>query len=1015
MAGNLGIDGLVSGLDTSGILDALTVYRQAPINAALGRIEAANERRDILSEINKKVLTFQRAAQNLRFPSSFQRSTVTSSNENLLRATGAGGSLTGSFQFLPVQTAAASQFVSSGVTDPDRSAVSANGGTISLELGDARVRRETDLSRINGGRGFDRGSLRITDDTGATAVVDLTAALTLEDALSAINNSGAAVQARVDDDPQSAGFGSRIIVENLSGSGDLTISNVGGRRTAESLGIAGSGSNGSLAGTRIVGLSADTLLNDLNDGRGVRGGTVTISGSIGIQVNLSNARTVGDVLKAINDAGGGTITAAISETGRGLVLNDSGVPASLTVTGNAGATTAHDLGIATSMLQDTGSGFEGRNVMATAGSVLLPTVRGTAGGGITTPAEFTITDSQGAVTTIELTGREDLARVLARINHGAAQVEARPNAGGDGIELIDRAGGSGALEVADTLGNAAAQLGLEGTHLERVDGGSINVQHLNRNRSLSAFSDSQGGTIRVGLRNGAVYDVSLAGARTVGELLDRLSGVNGLHAAINATGDGIQLTDETGGSGELIIEDREGSVARGLMLAGRATADSVDRRLRVDVDVSATDTLNQVMLNIMDATSLVSVNTFGDGTEQSPARLSINGLRSGAAGTIMISSSVAELQFNQTSRARDAVMFMGGDGNDVQVLRSSNGRFDVLPGVQLDVRGATGQAVTVTLGRDTDGVLDNTQAMVDAYNELNELVREHTGFDPTTLEKGILHGDNAMRQLQNALRRMLLDPVPGLSETLNNAAGVGMRINREGELTFERDAMARALAERFDDVVRLFTHSAPVTGNTELSRLQLGQGLRPAPGPDLRVRLGDGSVLEVDLSGATTMAQVLQRLNADPRLEVSIGQDSRHLRLRDNTTGDQTFQITEGNGSGAMAALGLLSGLDDTGNGEIVGQPLLIADQLGIGRRLDLDLERYTSPLEGVFRRLNEDTEATIRRNNEDIERLEDRLRLERERIARQFASLEQFLAQSQSIQAQLTSQLKAIEPVRRK
>ncbi|HRJ79784.1 MAG TPA: flagellar cap protein FliD N-terminal domain-containing protein, partial [Planctomycetota bacterium] len=175
----LGIDGLVSGLDTSGIITELLKLRQKPIDGVKARIEKTQDRADALKELNTGALALQEVVKRLRLPSGFTRAQAVSSNPALLRATGDIATQLGTFSFVGKQVAAASQFVSQGFPDPDRATVAPQGGHVTIELGDARLSRPVDLAAIHGGAGFARGKIRIVDDGGRSAIVDLTAAVTL--------------------------------------------------------------------------------------------------------------------------------------------------------------------------------------------------------------------------------------------------------------------------------------------------------------------------------------------------------------------------------------------------------------------------------------------------------------------------------------------------------------------------------------------------------------------------------------------------------------------------------------------------------------------------------------------------------------------------------------------------------------------------------------------------------------------------------------------------------------------
>jgi hypothetical protein len=172
-----------------------------------------------------------------------------------------------------------------------------------------------------------------------------------------------------------------------------------------------------------------------------------------------------------------------------------------------------------------------------------------------------------------------------------------------------------------------------------------------------------------------------------------------------------------------------------------------------------------------------------------------------------------------------------------------------------------------------------------------------------------------------------------LGNTLNNLGGVGVRIGSDGRVAFDRTSFLSALDTRHDDVVRLFTNSAALTPATSVKKFALGQGLNTGPGADLRVELRDGGVIEIDLDGVTNVEQLLQKMNADSRLEVRVSGDGRKLEFADKTTGSGGFRVLDNNGAGAPVSLGLSSASDSDGDGLITGNDIILGDQLGVGRR----------------------------------------------------------------------------------
>jgi flagellar hook-associated protein 2 len=202
------------------------------------------------------------------------------------------------------------------------------------------------LSTLNGGQGFSGGTINITAN-GASVDVDLSGAQTLRDVIELINaaSSAAGLQIEAGHD----GTGTRLQITNLLDDGSqISVSDVGGN-FAESLGLTGTGTRLQSDNLQRQYVSENTRLEDLRQGRGVALGKFRItdaSGGIGyVDLRTENAKTLQDVIDAINRLATVNVEARINDTGDGLVLIDnSGGDGRLKVTDESG-TTARDLNI----------------------------------------------------------------------------------------------------------------------------------------------------------------------------------------------------------------------------------------------------------------------------------------------------------------------------------------------------------------------------------------------------------------------------------------------------------------------------------------------------------------------------------------------------------------------------------------------------------------------------------------------------------------------------------------------
>jgi flagellar hook-associated protein 2 len=94
---------------------------------------------------------------------------------------------------------------------------------------------------------------------------------------------------------------------------------------------------------------------------------------------------------------------------------------------------------------------------------------------------------------------------------------------------------------------------------------------------------------------------------------------------------------------------------------------------------------------------------------------------------------------------------------------------------------------------------------------------------------------------------------------------------------------------------------------TALSTLNNGTGVQLKSGNDLAFSLANGSTVSVDLGSATTLNDVISKINSATTGSVtaSISSDGNRLQLQDNTTGSSTFSVASVDTGTAAQDLGL--------------------------------------------------------------------------------------------------------------
>ncbi|MEO0475157.1 MAG: flagellar filament capping protein FliD [Planctomycetota bacterium] len=286
---------------------------------------------------------------------------------------------------------------------------------------------------------------RITDKNGNVTDVDVNTLTTVGDLVDRINTGGGTASV-------SAAIINRalVITDTSGGNGNLTITDgLGGATTATQLGIAVDADVTSVSGVDLDPVGTPSTASELS---------ITDSLGNAATVELTNARSVKDILDAINGAGIG-VTASINNAGNGIRLSDmAGGNGDLVVADSVGAA-AFELGLSGTFSDgevDTGD-LDYAYVTGGARIDALGITRG----------RFSITDSQGISFTVDLTQGNELTidDVIQEINGASpgGRITAEVNSTGDGINLIDNGPGTVAISVEDEGSTTAAELGIAGT------------------------------------------------------------------------------------------------------------------------------------------------------------------------------------------------------------------------------------------------------------------------------------------------------------------------------------------------------------------------------------------------------------------------------------------------------------------------------------------------------------------------------------------------------------------------
>ena len=1011
--------GLISGLPTANIIDALIQAQSRPRDLLQERVSGISEQRTALADLSARLLALQSTISKLGDVSAFNRFAANSSNENILTATAGPGAVPGILNLTVRSLVANHQLISGGFADADVTPVGA--GQITIEVGNGGLNQATRLGDLNGGAGVRQGTFEIEDRAGNTARIDVSAAVDVQEVLDAINsNTAIQVRARVS--------GNGIVLEDLNtnATGTLAARDVSGGFVAADLGIAqvassttpdrivGSGvifltdgtplgllndsngvrvaaggddftitsADGSVSfGVSLKGTITDTTrLEVLNNGNGVRLGEVRITNRAGASavVDLSGAQTAGDVRSAISnavDSSGASLDVSVSFVSTGgvgsLIVTDASAPPP------ADDADENDPATPRLVIEDV-TGFAARDL------------------GI---ARNTITDSFVGNGVHRITTVGDVVRAInfADGNFDGFGSTVTASLTANGLQIVDPTLGAPNDTVIAAVGTsrAAADLGIEGTFQDQLQTrhllAGLNTVLLS---SLNGGGGVQLGTVDFTSGAGVTTTIDFAGAQSVQDVLDRINATtatSGISAGINGPGHGIAITDVSGGAGQLIVQDASGSTAADLGISGSATG-----RL---------DGANAQRRYIAENTLLGDLN---GGRGVRPGEIEIRNT-DGQVFTITVGP-------NQTD-VGNVIDLINAGGQALGVTAAVNANGD---GILITDTNSGSQRLRV---RDINGGLAATDLRIAAEADTGA-----GSIDGSFEIRVDVHAGDTLADVA----RKISDASPDVAASVINdgasSSSFRLSVNSEvtgkrGELVFDATSVGlsmRTLVHAQDAVVQIGGDSvSPIVVSSSTNTLS-----NVAPGVDINLVNSSNEPVTLSVTpDVNTLVEDLNRFVSDynaviDRIDELTSFDSE-TEQRGLLLGDSTVSVVEsrlarsviGRFDGAspdastLAAVGITFGgggrlsfdeeafrakfADDP---EAVAQ-LFTADATGVGAVLKNALDSLTNDTTGLLSRRDDVLGEQVDDLNSRIDSLSTLLDRRREQLTRQFANLETVLA----------------------
>ena len=722
------------------------------------------------------------------------------------------------------------------------------------------------------------------------------------------------------------------------------------------------GFTGSLALVPDGFLDQSSSLSELNNGRGVESGKIRITDRSGVsaEVDLTKAKTIDDVITAINDAKVDVVATTVD--GRIKLVDQTGQTDSNLIVDQLGNDeTAADLGLwGIDVAADSVTGND--LTFQVDANTDLDQLRQGKGVRFADGEDLTISLADGTSLNVDFGdfGGATQPAIQDVLDHLNSLDPAKLSASftSEGIEVTDLTTGDNTFKISDaTDSKAASDLGLTGSSNDSTIVAKFERQVLRGTRleQLAGGSGITGLTsLDITTSNGDTASIDLSAATNTSEVIDAInsSGLN-IIARLDESGTGLRLRDVSGGNGNFIISSAD-STAQQLGLVAN-TEDDIVRgtslaKQTVDRD-TLVSSLNQGAgvtngsFTITDSDGAVgAINLTTDGIETIGDLIDrINGLG------IEVTASLNE--------AGDGISIIDNAGGTQTLTVANTGN-----GTAATELGIVGEATDQTIGGTAVSALvgtQNNQINIETSDSLASIVEKINAAERYGTASVILNDDGSyslsVRSDQGGAEGRFGIQVNGFELNLDTTAKA-----QDAIIAVSTDGGSERLLTSSDGVFDLdATGAASTTVTAATSLADFASG---ATSGSFIVTDSDGkrSAINLTVQDIQTVGQLVTALNdLGLGLNASINDQGTGISIVDTAGGDETLTITDVGNSKAATSIGIVGeATEQTVNGSLVnalvgsGQSSDDAESSGV----TLTLKQLST--EAITVTVSEDTQA---------------------------------------------------------
>ena len=264
--------------------------------------------------------------------------------------------------------------------------------------------------------------------------------------------------------------------------------------------------------------------------------------------------------------------------------------------------------------------------------------------------------------------------------------------------------------------------------------------------------------------------------------------------------------------------------AQSLAMAGRASrTDDIGTGGKINFTINGE--VKEVDLSTT-GTSLEDIVAAINGQDELGVRATILNNGSGTPYQLILTSqttgtdaAVTRITVTGNAALHDAIQF-GAAGSTVSEVAAQNASLEVngvainsqsnivgnvLDGVSLTLTGASGNANTLAISGDAQGVKDAIKGFVDRYNDVLKKIKQVTSYDVEKQTGSALTGDSLTRSIQSRLTDVLNTTSGSGAGAFSMLSDIGIRTDPQtGQLQINDAALDKAMQQKPADIQALF-------------------------------------------------------------------------------------------------------------------------------------------------------------------------------------------------------------------